>query len=192
MINDYLSLSTRAGFNKSLTHFRMVTEIVRQMGQGENLADIVDRLEKGKSIEKAQITPILNAVVVDRAGYHSLSFNLPVDVQSFDTVQEETQRWNRLDIIIAYHHPQLGINLINPKHKGHWETARELVVLGEAAGALAGAKPRGEQVRRPLEVPMPPAGLMAGLFWWVDGREGYIDEWPGKGGGAADGGVVAF
>ena len=29
MINDYLSLSTRAGFNKSLAHFRTVTDIIK-------------------------------------------------------------------------------------------------------------------------------------------------------------------
>ncbi len=126
MINDYLSLSTRAGFNKSLAHFRTVTDIIKQLDQGDNLADIVDTLEKNHGVEKAQIAPLLNAVVIDRMGYSTLSFNLPVDVPSFEKILAVLQKWNRVDIVIAYHHPQLGINLINPKHKEQWEAVREL------------------------------------------------------------------
>ena len=126
MINDYLSLSTRAGFNKSLAHFRMVTDIVRRMNQGENLADIIDALEKEKGVEKSQIGPILNAVVIDRMSYVSHSFNLPADVQDFAAVSNELQKWTRVDIVIAYHHPQLGISLINPKLQAHWEAIREI------------------------------------------------------------------
>lgn len=117
MINDYLSLSTRSGFNKSLLHFRMVTGIVKRLGSGENLADIVDNLEKNKGVEKSQIGPILNAIVMDRLNYRSRSFNLPVDVEGFDEICNELQGWNRLDIVMAYHHPQLGINLLNPKDR---------------------------------------------------------------------------
>ncbi|HKI98345.1 MAG TPA: hypothetical protein VKB51_07725 [bacterium] len=126
MINDYLSLSSRAGFNKSLAHFRMVTEIVRQMNQGGNLAEIIDALEKQKGVEKSQIAPILNAVVIDRMGYASRSFNLPVDVQEFGAICGELQKWSRLEFVIAYHHPQLGISLINPKLQAHWDTIQEL------------------------------------------------------------------
>lgn len=143
MINDYLSLSTRAGFNKSLTHFRLVTDIVKKMGQGENLADIIDEMEKQKSVEKAQIGPVLNAVVIDRMAYDSFSFNLTEDLQGFEKVAEETAKWDRLNLIVAYHHPQLGINLVNPKHMGQWDALREmtrdeLVVLYAAAGDEGG------------------------------------------------------
>jgi hypothetical protein len=139
MINDYLSLSTRAGFNKSLAHFRMVTDIVRRMNQGENLAEIIDALEKDKGVEKSQIGPILNAIVIDRMEYATRSFNLPVNVQEFAAICGELQKWNRLDLVIAYHHPQLGISLINPKQQVHWDTVRELssdelVVLYARAG----------------------------------------------------------
>ena len=126
MINDYLSLSTRAGFNKSLAHFRMVTDIVKRMNQGENLAEIVDALEKEKDVEKSQIGPILNAVVIDRMDYQPHSFNLPGNIQNFDALCEEVGKWNRIDLVVAYHHPQLGISLINPKFKAHWDTVREL------------------------------------------------------------------
>ncbi|HUJ76371.1 MAG TPA: hypothetical protein VL359_16030, partial [bacterium] len=125
MINDYISLSSRQGFNKSLGHFRLVTGIVQQMGEGTNLAEIIDELEKAKDVDKAQIAPILNAIVVDRQSYSTLSFNLARDIQDFAPLVAELEKWNRLDIIVAYHHPQLGISLINPKLSSHWEGIRE-------------------------------------------------------------------
>ncbi len=126
MINDYLSLSTRAGFNKSLGHFRMVNDIIKRLNKQENLADIVDSLEKGSTVEKAQIGPILNAIAIDRMESQTRSFNLHKDIKDFGRIQSELEKWNRFDIVIAYHHPQLGISLINPKDSGSWETIREL------------------------------------------------------------------
>jgi len=126
MINDYMSLSSRKGFNKSLGHFRLVTGIVQQLGAGANLAEVVDELEKAKEVEKSQIGPILNAIVIDRESYKSISFNLPNDINAFDKMVGELEAWNRLQIVVAYHHPQLGITLLNPKLKSHWESVREL------------------------------------------------------------------
>jgi hypothetical protein len=126
MINDYISLSSRQGFNKSLGHFRLVTGIVQQLGAGGNLAEIIDALEKKKEVEKSQIGPILNAIVIDREKYRSSSFNLPVDVTWFDKITAEVEKWNRFQIFVAYHHPQLGITLVNPKLQSHWETVREV------------------------------------------------------------------
>lgn len=126
MINDYMSLSSRRGFNKSLGHFRLVSGIVSQLGGGANLAEIIDDLEKGKEVEKSQIGPILNAIIVDRENYSTVSFNLPLDMQGFEQIAAEVEKWNRFQIVVAYHHPQLGITLINPKMRAHWESVREL------------------------------------------------------------------
>ena len=126
MMNDYTSLSNRAGYNKSLAHFRLVSAILPQLTNGENLADLIDDLEKTKQVEKAQIGPLLNALIVERMAYRTLSFNMPTDAQSFQGIIDETEKWNRFDIIIAYHHPQLGITLINPKKPNQWESVQDL------------------------------------------------------------------
>jgi len=126
MINEYVSLSTRLGFNKSLGHFRLVTGVVEQLNRGANLADVIDDLEKRKAVEKAQIGPILNALVRDRLAYSALSFNLSQDVDAFDAIREAAEKWNRVDVLIAYHHPQLGITLINPKQAAQWEAVQDL------------------------------------------------------------------
>ena len=126
MINEYAALSTRAGFNRSLGHFRLVTSLVEQLEQGRNLADLIDDLEKEKEVNKAQIGPILNALVVEKYGFHSVSFNLPVDIQDLKPIHEMVSKWNRLEMVIAYHHPQLGITLINPKKMAHWEGIQDI------------------------------------------------------------------
>jgi hypothetical protein len=126
MLNEYASLSSRRGFNKSLAHFRLVTAVLDPLGKGQNLADLVDELEKNKQIEKAQIGPLLNALIVERQGYTTLSFNMPTDRKEFQGVWSETEKWNRFDLLVAYHHPQLGITLINPKRKGHWDAVQDL------------------------------------------------------------------
>ena len=115
MINDYASLSRREGFNKSLSHFRMVTGIVEQLGKGVNLAEIIDDLEKNKGLVKSQITPILNAVVIERMDYRTMSFNLSSYSQNCDSIREESATTNRFDLVAAYHTPQLGISMITPK-----------------------------------------------------------------------------
>ena len=126
MINEYMSLSTRAGFNKSLGHFRLVTGIVQQLANGANLADVVDELEKNKSVEKSQIGPILNAIIRDRMGYSALSFNLAEDFADFGKVSDTVQKWNLVDTVVAYHHPQLGITLVNPKEVSQWEALQDI------------------------------------------------------------------
>jgi len=126
MLNEYASLSSRRGFNRSLAHFRLVTAILDPLGKGQNLADLVDELEKNRQIEKAQIGPLLNALIVERMGYATVSFNMPTDRKEFEEIWNETGRWNRFDMVVAYHHPQLGITLINPKRKNHWEVVQDL------------------------------------------------------------------
>jgi hypothetical protein len=126
MFNDYAALSNRRGFNKSLAHFRLVTAILDPLGKGKNLADLVDELEKSKQLEKAQIGPILNALIVERMRYATLSFNMPADRKDFEPVWKETEKWNRFDMVVAYHHPQLGITLVNPKRQAQWEAAQDL------------------------------------------------------------------
>ena len=122
MINQFSSLSSRAGFNRSLGHFRLVTTIVREL-RSSNLAEIIDASDK---VSKAQIGPLLNAVVVERMGYVAVSRNMRTRFSDFEALHQVVAKWNRLDIIVAYHQPQLGITLINPKIKKHWENVQEI------------------------------------------------------------------
>ena len=134
MLNDYISLSTRSGFNKSLNHFRIVTEVLNLIREGVNTADVVEELERETMIRKEQILPVLNSILVEKFFYRTISFNLTRHIKDADQLYSILSKWNKFDTVIAYHHPQLGISLINPQNKTHWEniggfTREELVVI---------------------------------------------------------------
>lgn len=141
MLSEYFSLSTRSGYNKSLDHFRVMTEVLKMIQEGYNLADVVSELESLKMIRKEQVAPILNSILVEKYGYSTISFNLSRHIRNVEDVYSIVQKWNKFDTVIAYHHPQLGITLINPANKQHWEDARDLtkeellVVYARAAKA---------------------------------------------------------
>lgn len=133
MIDSFISLSTKNNFNSALGHFRVVTEIVTLMKK-HNLADIVEEMESQGHISKAQILPILNAVVIEKFGYKFISFNLVRHVRDFNEIYNILKEWNKFDIVVAYHHPQLGISLINPPNLNHWKivgdfTAEDMIVV---------------------------------------------------------------
>jgi hypothetical protein len=126
MAADLTFLSSRDDFNSALRHSRFVSLLADQVGQGANLADLVAALERKQPIGRQQLSLILNVLIVERMGYSCSSLNLVRDVRSFDALQTEVARWNRVDLLVAYHHPQVGLTLINPKREAHWRSVAEL------------------------------------------------------------------
>lgn len=134
MLRDYINLSTRKGFNRSLGHFRVATEIVNFLGEGYNLADIVKVLEKEGMVNQDQTLPILQSLLLEKFDYKALAFNLIRDIQDIHDIYECLAQWNRFDCVIVYHHPQIGVVLVNPHSKEQWEkiedfSTDELIVV---------------------------------------------------------------
>jgi hypothetical protein len=127
-VYDYVGLSTRDGFNRSLRHFQIVNEILPDFEGKANLADVLNSLLDEKRIQGSQLAPILNALLVSHPKYHycSRSYNLTRNVEDFGPIVSATQRWNAVDLILAYYHPDLGLLLINPKNPQHWESVQGL------------------------------------------------------------------
>ena len=178
-VYEYVGLSTRAGFNRSLRHFQAVAEIVPEFEGKTNLADVLNLKLDEKSLEANQIAPILNALCVGHPKYHyaSRSHNLSRNIDDFAPLVAEVSKWHAVDIILAYYHPDLGLTLINPKNPRAWESVQnlrrnELVTI--YCGTLAERGPEklyataidtlialldGEKLRTP-------AALTAGKFKW--------------------------
>ena len=125
MFGEYAGLSQRTSFNRSLNHLRTVNALRKSVEAGANLAEEIDGLEKGKNIHKGQIGPLLSVLLMDTLEYRAYSFNLPLDCGDFGGVADRMRRWNRVDLVLAYHHPQLGITLLNPKCESHWDSIEE-------------------------------------------------------------------
>jgi hypothetical protein len=127
-IYEYVGLSTREGFNRSLRHFQAVNDIVPEFESKANLADELNALLDEKAIQSNQIGPIVNALLVGhpKYNYRSRSYNLMRNIEEFDHIVTEVGKWNAVDMVLAYYHPDLGLTLINPKNKQHWDSVQAL------------------------------------------------------------------
>jgi hypothetical protein len=140
MVNSLEVLSTRAGFNAAIRHIKKTTGILDSLAAGENLADILFALDdlpgEGTAI-------ILRMLLVDKFGYKTVSCNLSAAAEDLAPLAAEFARWKAVDLVAAYHHPDLGLLVANPKVAGElavfgplrkWEL---LVIYAGKAGAPA-------------------------------------------------------
>jgi hypothetical protein len=127
-VYEYVGLSTRDGFNRSLRHFLAVNDILADFEDRQNLADRLNSLLDDQSIQANQIGPVLNALLVGhpKYNYQSRSYNLTRNIEDFDPIVSEVGKWDAVDLVLAYYHPDLGLTLINPKNKQHWESVQTL------------------------------------------------------------------
>ncbi len=127
-VYEYIGLSTRDGFNRSLRHFLAVNDVVPDFESKSNLADELNGLLDEKVIRSNQIGPIVNALLVGhpKYNYRSRSYNLIRNIEEFDGIVSEVGKWDGVDLVLAYYHPDLGLTLINPKNKQHWDSVQAL------------------------------------------------------------------
>jgi hypothetical protein len=116
-------LSTRSGFNTAVRYIKNTIEIASSAG-ANNLGDILFKLDD-EEITSAKIGLILRMVLVDKLGYKTASTNLCVTVSNISPVAKEFSKWNGVDLVAAYHHPELGLLIANPK------SPEELADFGE-------------------------------------------------------------
>lgn len=125
-LHAFDELSTRAGFNRSLSHFKFIMRVISDFERKVNLAEIISACLVEKSIEPHQVLPAVSAILADKYGYVCRSFNLTENFDNFDYVADEVGKWRALDLVVTYFHPELGVVTINPKNRAHWESVRGL------------------------------------------------------------------
>ncbi len=135
MKNQLNFLSTRSGFNTALRYFKLVNKFIKKFDSKVNLADSINDALENKLTDQTQIAAILNALLVDKFGYVSKSFNMKKTFSGqMSDISNELSKWNMFDIVISYFHPQLGQIVINPKNQASIENVDkfkeyELVVV---------------------------------------------------------------
>ena len=85
--------------------------------------------------------PTLNALLVDKYHYRCKSHNLAENFDDFDTLTTTVGSWRAIDLVVAYFHPDLGVVVVDPKNRAHWEGVRTLKkneLLSVFAGAFNG------------------------------------------------------
>ncbi len=127
MENDLNFLSSRAGFNTALRHFKSVNNYVADIDDGYNLADVLQEDLAEEVIQRDQVKSILNALLVDKFGYKYRSFNLPKAIEDAETISKTLEGWTNFDIVIGYYHPQAGLLVINPIRDDVWDDVLPLI-----------------------------------------------------------------
>ncbi len=119
---EFENLSTKSSFNSALGHFQTVSDIIGTLEDYENVADSLNGLLQEKIISQNQLIPSINAILFDKLNYRYKSYNMTNSITNFDILVDEIKKWNGIDIVMVYYHPDLGPMLINPKNKSHFES----------------------------------------------------------------------
>ena len=123
---QYASLGGRNEFNKTLRHLVNVTMMAEEVAKGKNPADLINDALDGQSITREQITPILSVLLTEKLKLPVRSHNMDESFSSFASLTKIFSRWNGVDLVLLYHHPNLGILVGNPANEDHWESFPEL------------------------------------------------------------------
>jgi hypothetical protein len=118
------ALSTRAGFNSAVRHIKKTISIVDSAGGNNNLGDILFELGD-PDFSGGRVSLILRMLLVDKLGYKSVSANLADVAADITKLAPEFEKWKGVDLVAAYHHPELGLLVANPKN------AEELAGFGQ-------------------------------------------------------------
>jgi hypothetical protein len=135
-------LSTRAGFNAAVRQIKKTISLVDAVGGNNNLGDLLFELgDQDLSGERAAL--ILQMLLVDKLGYRTVSSNLASVVSDTSRLASEFEKWKGVDLVVAYHHPEMGLLVANPKNTeelagfGQLKKRELLVVYAGKAGAPA-------------------------------------------------------
>lgn len=138
----YERFYTRDGFNSSLGHFQAVANLIPQLQAKQNLADLVNEQSGENEIQQNQLGPIIYALLVDKYGYTYKSYNMKENMDSFDELHDAISAWNAVDLVLTYQHPELGLQVINPKSKEQWESI-DMLRKNELVTVYAGGLDEG-------------------------------------------------
>jgi hypothetical protein len=174
--NFYIGLATKDGFNTSVRHINRTLDLLDSCGDKDNIADQINTLLTLKEIEAEQVQSVVNMLLVEKWGYSVTSKNLASVAMNADAISSVMGKCKAVDVVIGYHHPDLGFLVLNPKNP---ESApviagfrkNELVVL------YAGDRKKGRATADKAKALLPvmidlleghsvtmPASLMAGFY----------------------------
>jgi hypothetical protein len=117
-------LATRAGFNSAVRQIKKTIGVIDAAGGNNNLGDLLFELgDPDFSGERAAL--ILQMFLVDKLGYRTISTNLGGTIDDLTKLAPEFGKWKGVDLVVAYHHPEMGLLVANPK------IAEELAGFGQ-------------------------------------------------------------
>jgi hypothetical protein len=131
-------LSSRPGFNSAVRHIKKTIALMEEAAGKKNLADLLYQ-EDDEEMSGDRSGLVLNILLVDKLGYKVVSANLNATVGNLSSLAKEFEKWKGIDLVVAYHHPELGLMVANPKIEEELEAfgsmrKRELLVVYAGKG----------------------------------------------------------
>ena len=120
-------LSSRAGFNLALRHFKRVLAFSSEVDDGENLADLLNEALDESEIQENQIRPIINSLLIQKFNYKYKSHNLVESVIFSEKIINIINQWTAIELVVLYYNPSSEISVINPKNRLNIDTEQRLV-----------------------------------------------------------------
>jgi hypothetical protein len=189
----YARLADREGFNTSVRHINRTLELLDLCTPKTNIADEVNRLLVEKELDSAEVQSAINMLLVEKWKYSVVSRNISGITDSPADLVAETATWKAVDLVIGYHHPDLGFIVINPKNPesaaiisgfrknelvvfyagtlgdGKGDVKTNFVALENLAGLLEGKKAKV------------PASLLSGAFVFIPPKKESVKRTAGEG-----------
>ncbi|MDR0402384.1 MAG: hypothetical protein LBH35_02215 [Treponema sp.] len=166
-------LSTRKGFNSAVRYIKKTIAVMEDAGSRVNLADILFA-EDDEEFSGYRSGMVLNILLVDKMGYKTVSANLRSAAANPSSLSKEFVKWKGVDLVVTYHHPELGLLVANPKSEeelASFGDLRKNELLVVFAGK--GDSPADENCEKAAELAIslfegarvkPPAALLKGGF----------------------------
>lgn len=194
----YTQLADRESFNASVRHINRTLDILDACGPKKNIADEINTMLTEKMFSHEQTQAVANMLLVEKWKYSVMSSNVSAVQEDTSKIVQEVSKWKALDLVIGYHHPDIGFIMINPKNP---ESAaiisgfrkNELVVL------YAGVPEGNEAARKNSQIALPlllkliegkqvtaPASLLSGSYSFVPAKKPVVKkQLTGKKGSAS-------
>ncbi len=116
--NFFTPLAKKNDFNQSVRHIQSVIEILSECNPAENIADTINGMIREKTVKPEQVRAILSVSLLDKWNYKVVSENIKAVLDNASKFVEEVGKWNGVDIVLGYDHPDLGFLALNPKNPG--------------------------------------------------------------------------
>lgn len=98
-----------------------IDQLLKCAQSSENIADKITSLIVKKEFAESYSSNTVYDVLIKNWKYSAASQNLKSSSIDPDKIYSEMAKWKCADIVMAYHHPDLGVQIINPKNPDHKE-----------------------------------------------------------------------
>ena len=117
MRTNYYALARRDDVNIAVRYILAINDIIDECSKTQNIADIISNMIKNGKLESEEVKPILSSLLLDKWNYKVCSINLFKTLENPESFIENISKWNGIDIVLGYEHPELGFLAINPKNQ---------------------------------------------------------------------------